>query len=324
MSHSLEFRIPIAPTPAFYSNIRLAAASLAALGEPYASAPIVAAAGDNADPDAIARDNPWAADYPIRWFASAHDPSIADGTPPGGRGHRFPGFMGDRFPRETQADVVIHCDADVCVLRRFDELLDRIADAPPAIAGCMAHYSPFVGEAADNDATWRRLFAAAGLPAPALERRYSLAGSEYPGGAPPYFNAGFMVMNRAGWTAIVADIDRFTVVTRALLAEMGRDYFSIQTAISLAIANRGLEVLSLGLEYNCPNEDKVFDFGVQREEDVRVMHFLRTGGIDRHRFLTDPAAFEAFATGELPERMNRHLRRHILSLTPLCEALRHR
>ncbi len=324
MTLALEFRVPIAPTQAFYSNIRLAAASLAALGEPYASAPIVAAAGDNADPEAIARDNPWAACYPIRWFASAPDPSIADGTPPGGRGQRFPGFMGDRFPRETQADIVIHCDADVCVLRRFDELLERMAAAPPAIAGCMAHYSPFVGDAADNDATWRRLFAAAGLPAPALERRYSLAGGDYPGGAPPYFNAGFMVMNRAGWTGVVADIDRYTEVTRSLLGEMGREYFSIQTAISLAIANRGLEVVQLGLEYNCPNEDKVFDHGVLREEDVRVMHFLRTTGLDRHRFLTDPVAFEEFVGGELRERMNRHLRRHILSLTTLCAALRRR
>ena len=322
MSRSLEFRIPIAPTASFYSNIRLAAASLAALGEPYSTAPIVVAAGDDADPAILARENPWSAAYPIRWYASAPDPSVDDGTAPGARGHRFPGFMRDRFPRETSADIVIHCDADVCMLRRVDELLERIATPQPAIAGCMAHYTPFPGDAAENDVRWRRLFEAAGLAPPSLDRRYVLAGTEYAGRAPAYFNGGFMVMNRAGWSAIVADIDRFTAVARTLLGEVGREYFSIQVAISLAVAHRGLKVLELGLDYNCPNEDKVFDHGIGSEDDVRVMHFLRTDDFDRHRFLSEPAAFERFATGPLEARMNQHLRRHILSLTALCRDLR--
>jgi hypothetical protein len=129
-------------------------------------------------------------------------------------------------------------------------------------------------------------------------------------------------MNGGGWEGVVADIDPYTEVARAQLAPLGREYFANQVAMSLAIAHRGLEVVPLGLEYNCPNEDKVLAHGVPSEKDVRAMHFLRQDEIDRHHFLTDPAAFARFAEAPLQSRMNRHLRRHILSLTTFCAALR--
>jgi hypothetical protein len=322
MSRTLEFRIPIAPTRSFFSNVRLAAASLAALGEPYSSAPIIVAIGDHADIGAVAQQNPWADAYPIRWFASAPDSSVDDGTPAGARGHRFPGFMRDRFPPDRCADIVVHCDADVCVMRRFDELLERVDVARPTVAGCMAHYTPFPGDAAENDARWRAMFAAAALPEPRLDHRYSLADGDYRGGAPPYFNAGFVVMNGGGWEGVVADIDPYAEVARVQLAAVGREFFANQIALSLAIAHRGIEAVPLGLEYNCPNEDKVLAHGVRHEQDVRAMHFLRHEEIDRKNFLAEPAAFAQFAAAPLQSRMNRHLRRHILSLTALCDALR--
>ena len=49
----LEFRIPISPTPQFYSTLRLAALSLRSLGSPYDSAQMLVSVGDYADLDMV-------------------------------------------------------------------------------------------------------------------------------------------------------------------------------------------------------------------------------------------------------------------------------
>jgi hypothetical protein len=178
----------------------------------------------------------------------------------------------------------------------------------------MAHYTPFPGDAAQNDARWIEMFAAAGLPAPVMEQRYSLVEESYPGRAPPYFNAGFMAMNREGWQLVTADIDRCARAAVAPLRALGRDFFAIQVAMTLAIARQSVRVVHLGLEYNCPNDDVVFLRGIGAEENVRVLHFLREHDFTRQQFLSDPAAFARFATGPLSGRMNQFFRQFILDL----------
>jgi len=308
---TFEFRIPIAPTPAFYSNIRLAAMSLARLGEPYKSAPIIVSVGYNADLGVVRDVNSWAVDYPIVWYAPPSELWDQGGFEEGRFGHRF--------PEDVDSEVVIHCDADTCIVGRFDDLLRDLGRPGPRLAACMAHGSPFGGSPEENETRWRNLFRSAHLAPPSLGCTYSMMSREEAGGSPPYFNAGFVAFNRDAWRRILPAVDLLTPFARNFLRPMGRAQFSIQAALSLALARCAeVEVRHLGLEYNCPNDDAAFDHGVRSEDDIRVIHFLRKDEFDRHRFLSEPAMFDTFLKADLKGRVNRRLRDHILSLPDIA------
>jgi hypothetical protein len=302
---SLEVRLPIAPRPGFFSNVRLAAASLARLGEPYSSAQITISVGDHANPEEIRAANRWSENFPVVWRCVP--PAVCDAEGPGWAVHL------DKFETEACADIVLMCDADVCAISRFDELLDALESEHPRIAGMNAHYSPFVGYPPEiNDAEWRRLLDDCGLPHVPLRYTYSVASRAEGGSCPAYFNNGFVAFNRSAFQRLREHVHPWTRWAFDFLAD--RKFFAAQVGLAVAIAKEGVEVIELGPAYNCPSSDEMLGRGLAGVEDIKVVHYLRTEEFDRHAFLCEPAAFEAFTKAQFTSVVNEHFRRHVLSL----------
>lgn len=304
---AVEFRIASAPTVSFYSNIKLAAFSLARLGEPYASAPVVVSLGDNADLDQVRADNLWSREYPVVWRAAQY--SAGDVEPRG-----FVAGL-DRFAEQAHADVVILCDADACLLRRIDELLQGLNTVHPTVAGLMAHYSPFHHHHHPelNDNAWRRALEGAGLKDHPLQYRYSMATPEEAGRCPAYFNYGFVAFNRTAFDKVRPLVPKYKEFARAALTGSTL-FFAGQIGLALALAAAGVGILELGPEYNCPNSNEMLGRGIDDISQIRVLHFLRNNEFDRHNFLTDPVAFQRFSSATFEAPVNQHFQRHVLSL----------
>ncbi len=135
------------------------------------------------------------------------------------------------------------------------------------------------------------------------------------GRAPPYFNYGFVLFGREAFTA-VAPTDEF--YCRLAHSVTKKDFFQTQIGLSLMIIAAKLDVKLLPLAYNCPNDDAPFnapeEFRLHSVDDIRVLHYLRSEQVDRRKFLTDPAAYEAFMAAPDLNRVNARLRDHLRAL----------
>ncbi|MFG1404195.1 hypothetical protein [Xanthobacter sediminis] len=295
----LELRIPISPTPAFYSQVRLIALSLQRLGPPYAEAEIRVLVGDRALGAEVEAENAWSSRYPVRW--DAVPAAVCDRL-----GLAAPGLS--RYTAPSNADVVILCDADTCPIARFDELLDTMAGARAKVAGVQAHYSPFIPPC---PMTWPELLDAIGQPAALCDRRYSLDVSGAHGLAPPYFNYGFVAFNAAAFGVIAPVYERYAGLA---LDKMPGSPFFAQIGLTLAMLDNGIEIISLGHEYNCANDDLVIEHNMVQLNYIKIIHYLRTGEFDRHNFLSQGEKYAAFTGGEKKNSISERLRRHVLAI----------
>jgi hypothetical protein len=304
----LEVRIPISPFPWFFSNVKLAALSLARLGEPYSSAKVVVSVGDHADLGRTRDANRWAEDLPVVWRMVPREVCDLDGLAfaPGG----------DRYASGPEAEVVLLSDADSCLVARIDELLEALAGDRPRLAGMAAHHPPFALGPEGNESTWRRILEAFGVAERPLRQSYSVAAPEAAGRCPAgYFNNGFVAFNAAAFEEVRTLANPCTRRLRPMLAEGGHDpFYAAQIGLAVAVAKADVEVLALGPEYNCPNSDEMRAHGLGSLADVRVIHYLRKGEFDRHEFLVDREAFRAFRDGPLGSEVNELFRRHVTSL----------
>ena len=300
-----EFRLPIAAAPGFYSNVKLAALSLAALGPPYDAAPLTVFFGGDADPGQVRADNPWSGALPhLAWRAA-----------PPVRVH--PGFASGlaRYSRPAEADVVVLMDADACLLRPIDDLLETLSSAQePTVAALPAHASPFSHDGATNDAAWRHLLQDCGLADVPLDSRYYRHPDGYPGWCPPYFNYGFVAFNRAAFERVRPLLEDLTERMLQRYEGTPTAFYSAQLALTLALLQCSVRTLALDHAFNCPNSDEMSKFAPLAPDSIRVLHYLRTAEFDRHRFLCDPAAFDAFRRAAFAAPATREFQRHVLSL----------
>ncbi|MER9581451.1 hypothetical protein [Mesorhizobium sp. M0276] len=279
--------------------------SLARLGGAYAAAPIVVSIGGHADAGEISAANRWSEAYPVIWRPVPH--AFSDW-----------GFSSgfDRYAEAPRGDVIILTDADACLMRPVDELLQSMHDAErPSIAGLSAHFSPFSRDGTENDAAWRRLLDAFGFGDTPLNWRYSQSPDEAFGGCPAYFNYGFVVFNRTAFTAIQPLIRPLTARVLDHLKDTPSVFFSGQIALSLAILTVGADPLSLGPEYNCPNSDEMLAHGLRDPADIRVLHYLRRDQFDRHSFLCNRDEFDTFCSKPFASPVLQAFQQHVLGLT---------
>ncbi len=308
----LEFRFCISPGPQFYSTIRLAALSLRQLGAPYDSARLRVSVGDYADLDSVQKSNRWSEAFPIDWQMVERD-RFAESS--------YLATHNSRYAASSHADVIILSDSDLCVVRRIDELLDRLSQSGcRKIAGLQAHFSPFINgaqrmKAAAAEAEWRQLFAGALLPAPRLTERYSLDTADVMGRAPAYFNYGLVAFSRDAFAAVAATHEDYC---RRAAAITNRSFFTSQIALTLTIAAAELDVERLPHAYNCANDELPFvapeNVRLHSTDEIRAVHFLRNQQLDRRSFLCDRAKYDAFLERPDLNRVNRRLRDHILTL----------
>lgn len=298
----LEFRPPISPKPEFYSQIRLLAQSLARLGPPYSTATIQVSVGERPHPDAVAAANHWATAFPVEWYVvpdavyeSAPHPAWVSGL--------------GRYARASDADVVILCDADTCPVARFDELLAQLDRRPPTIAGLQAHYSPF--RKLDSETTWRRLLRDIGEPDATPKLRYSMDVGQVQGPCPPYFNYGFVAFNASAFRAIAPVMAHY--LHTACDALPGNP-FAAQVALTLALTAVRADVIQLGHEFNCANDDVLTSHGLVAIDDVRVIHYLRGDEFNRHEFLCNRDRFDDFIGSRKRNLITERLRRHVMAI----------
>lgn len=301
---TFEFRVPILPEPSFYSNVKLAALSLAKLGGSYASAPIVVSVGGQADIDMVKRQNRWSSRYPVVWRAVPDD--VADRTFSSGA---------DRYEEPPRTDVVILMDADACLMQPLEELLAALSDrARPTIAAVSAHFSPFSRDGSENDVRWRELLDSFGFVDAPLCHEYSMADGRLHGHCPAYFNYGFVAFNRGAFTKIQRLIRPLTLQIRERSRHSPQEFFSAQLALSLAILAAGVEPMMLGPEYNCPNSDEMLAHGLRDASEIRVMHYLRKELFDRHNFLCDEGKFRSFGETVFESPILRAFQRHVWNI----------
>ncbi|QSX77452.1 hypothetical protein [Agrilutibacter solisilvae] len=302
----LEFRIPISPKPAFYAQVRLIAQSLASLGSAYAQARIQVSVGDRASLAEVHAHNAWAQAFPVDWYVVPDELHARMTAPEWASGH-------GRYACPSDADIVVLCDADTCPVAPFDDLLTLLHGAPPAVAGLQAHSPPF----ANNEETWLGLLRAIDRPGLPLDRRYSIDVDGRQLASPAYFNYGFVAFNAAAFTAVSARIDECLDLACRMLP---RNRFAAQVALTLAMAETGVDVVELGHEYNCANDDRLLAHAWVQPEDVRVIHYLRGDDLARHEFLCNRALFDAFVGAPRQNAINERLRIHLLTLPDACGA----
>jgi hypothetical protein len=304
---ALEFRIPISPLASMYSNVRFAAMSLARLGPPYSTARIVVSVGDCASHEQVLRETPWAHALPLEWRVAPHQECETNPCPASGN---------DRYAEGPRADVVVLCDADLCVIDRFDDLLAALGREQPAVAGLQAHYPPFhQREAAANDGLWKELLAEVDAPTRALQYPYSMAPDGSQGRGPAYFNYGFVAFNRRGFQRVAPLVTKYTAIACRFLTDRraGDPGYQSQVGLALAIAVAGLDVVPLGHEYNCANDDRVLACGLGDPAAVKALHYLRTEEFDRNNFLCDLEAHRRFTAAPLRGRVSERLRQHVVT-----------
>lgn len=298
----VEFRIPISPTPAFFSQVRLIALSLKRLGPPYSQATIRILAGDHASATEMIARNAWARDYPVQWHAVPNDVCDRLGLAAAGL---------SRYESPAESDVVILCDADTCPVARFDELLDRMAAAPmPSVAGLQAHYSPFHPPVNNSDG-WGKLLNTIGQPVSLCDRPYSLDVFHEHGLAPAYFNYGFVAFSAEAFRMIAPVFEHYAALAMDIMP--GSPYFA-QAGLSLAMIVKKVGIIHLSHEYNCANDDHLIDRGLVRLDDIKIIHYLRTLEFDRHCFLCQRDKYEYFIKTEKKNPVSEQLRQHILSI----------
>jgi len=293
----LEFRIPISPTPGFFSQIRMFDFALRRLGPPYSQARLLVCVGDDCDIAEVRSANDWSGDR-VEWEAVPREVFAEFG---------MHGTADWRLARDGgDADVVILSDADTVLLRDIDPLLTGMPKDRPAIRGHMAHGPPpSVGgnlPASHTRDYWPALFKRFGAPWPERLFEYSLNEAGRFTRAPAYFNLGFVAFNPAGLAAVTPRIFDFQrKLMRSFTSNM-----RCQIAVSLIAYQQGVDIDVLPASYNAANDLGHLRYNQLSVEDIRVLHYLRTDEIDRSVIFRDDH-IDDFLAAELINPANRAL-----------------
>ena len=179
-----EIHVPISPTPAFFNQVRLLAASFRRFGGPLRNSRIVVTVGGGERTD-LATQLPWSREYGVEWRWL--DPELF-------ARHDYWGTAVERFREPFESKYVLFLDADVLAISP-PELATSPVTQTGGIAGLIAHVAPFEASL-KSLAGWTELTQAAGLGDPPLVARHSGWGlmdwdleRQY---APPYFNLGVL------------------------------------------------------------------------------------------------------------------------------------
>ncbi len=286
MSDWLEVRIPISPRDHYFNRIRLIAHSIRSLGGPYADVRVRVSVGADQDPEDLYARLPWSRDAGVDWvWVDRSEFRRWRHTP-----HEYIATMMERFRPPFSTRQILMLDADVLVMRQFDELADLV-DATPGVAAMMAHGSPFQPprrqtrtfdlkrifgrRSPDHLSGWQRLFALSGIPTPPFVFEHSGWSTTKQDPSlrygPPYFNTGVVLAPASILERLYAPYMRALDTVRNAMAT----YFFEQIALTLALLETGITTHILPPRYNFPNQPQ-FDITYPDElKAVRFLHFLR-------------------------------------------------
>jgi hypothetical protein len=264
-----EIHVPISPTPPFLTKVHYLAASLRRFGGALADSPLIVTVGANERFD-LARAHPWSRSLGVEWRW------LEDSL---WRRHGIYATALQRFCYDIAAPNALLLDADTLFVGPIDELLATV-EKSRAIAGSIAHISPFLG-CEDEQGLWEQIFQAAGLGDPSLECEHSGwqaiefdASRRY---CPPYFNLGVLLAPRAVLSALAR-----TIYTEMETVEAVHPTpFRCQIALTLAIVRSGVQWRQLPLRFNLPNIVQFLARHQAELEDARIIHYLRDEDFSR-------------------------------------------
>ena len=214
------------------------------------------------------------------------------------------------------ADVVVMCDADVALLRPFDNLISDLR-AKPAIAGVIAHLPFAIGntepvplDQRTPEKDWRELsqkYLGRPIDCP---HRFTLLDPDSDFRAPFYLNYGVV----AGTPDVFAEFYREDSRIRDKLSADVGDWWGPQISLTLAVESGGLASVALPMRYNFPNDPRADKLYPDELAEVIFMHYLRHTEFDRGKIFADPIAFDAFIGSEL-SGSNEVFRRFVEQMT---------
>ncbi|AVO45527.1 hypothetical protein [Phreatobacter cathodiphilus] len=270
-----EFRIPIAPRPAFFAQVEFFNFRLRSLGGQYRFCPLHIYVGEKCDLDAVRAQNAWSTDWPVFW-------------------HRVPDAVFDRYDMygtansrflgpEPSAGTILFCDADTVLVREIGDLSLAGVTDHGVVTGHMAHYPPEENgptlPPSTSEQYWPELLARFGLAMPDRLQRYSCDTSGRFPLSPPYFNLGVIAMNRRAFDLIAGRMD--PIMDR--LGGITQSFMRCQLALSIACLQGAIETKLLDARFNAANDPLHASLHGVTAENVRILHYLRGARIDRNR-----------------------------------------
>jgi hypothetical protein len=303
----LELRTTIGPTPAFLRRIHYMAASLQSLGGRLADHELIVSVGSDRPRENLYRTQPWSNLYPLAWRWVDRDKFVIEG---------YKATNADRYQYRARSNIVMLVDADVLFIDEFSDLLAQIEHSP-AICGVTAHVSPFMERREFPPSEWwRRLAAKMGSPPFPFEYEHTgwtaMFTEECYRRTPVYFNGGMI----AGPAALMEEM--FSLIPSAVRAvtQVIDSYFLPQLARTLAIYKADLPHRAVGVRYNFPNDPRFALLYPEELTNVRLIHYLRKGLIDRDRDFQDAADVARLARRDDLQDANERLRIRLSELQP--------
>jgi hypothetical protein len=270
---SVEFRIPMSPTRAFFHQARFFEHALRRLGGRYKDALLTLIVGDHAPIESILAQNEWSHGRKVRWITVPTDIFNQYG---------MHGTADYRYFPDAEADFIVLSDADTVLARGIDPLLDALDVTRPVVAGHMAHWIPAPVETGDfadlaPDEIFPALLRAFDLEMPRTLYRYSMDPEGQLAPIPPYFNLGFILLNVAALEVFRANI----LATQDRLVQIYRTHMRCQLAVTLIAMRHGVAIHSLPAQYNLANDTVHLAANYLSPADARVIHYLRNDELVR-------------------------------------------
>ncbi len=299
----LCFLIPASPTDGFFGQIAMFRRALDHLGGPYRKATVIAVFGAEEQ-----------VSIPRAWEPYLHRVTVHAVPPSEFQKKSYGAQANARWSVAPEdCDLVIFADADVLMVRRIDDLLERLL-AESSVAGAIAHY-PFPQFPGDVPAQkWDSLARESIGRKIRLDYRHTLAPDSAPAAqrdCPFYVNFGFVIVPRALYSSLGA---RYLGLVDQVAGRLADPYFSGQVSLAMAVNALDLPCTDMDMRYNFPNDALAEQRYPESMRDVRVIHYLRTHRFDRQMIFSSSTDFRSFLAMRLTG-VEAVLQAHVARLT---------
>jgi hypothetical protein len=309
----LEIRVPISPTPYYFRNVHFMAASLQRVAHRIGDYELVVCVGGDEEPRDLYQLLPWSNEYPLTWRWVDRERFRRDS---------YWETSHEIFRLPARGRLVMCADADVIFVRDFADLLDDLEQSP-AVAGVIAHVSPFTKPVAPFAdvlplVAWQRLCQGYGVTMPPQRNEHTgweiMVSDPAYRFTPPYFNFGMVVAPLALMDEISTEMAPSDEFVKSNLTTIYR----FQIALTLAILKTNVPTRSLPLRYNFPNDSRFDEKYPEDLADIRILHYLRVQAqiVDRKKDFAQLANVAALISRQNLQGSNEIFRRCIEELYP--------
>ena len=296
----LDFLIPASPKTGFFSQIAFFRLCLNSIGGIYRNARVVAVFGDHTTEHLPSTWKQYLDGVDVEW---AHPIGVENLSYKAQHDRRFEVIRKD-------ADLAVLCDADVALLRPFDDMANQLIKNC-ALGGVIAHYHfPWEGRKTNANDDWTEI--ATTILGRDIERpyQYTLTPKSEPSSAPFYINYGMF----AGPPNVLAEFYKRDVIIRERVAELLGHWWAPQVSVSLTCEDLHLPTLALPMRYNFPNDPIADSFYPDELDSIVFLHYLRLTEFRRDQIFTDESAFNKFINSNFTGS-NEIFRRHVARVT---------